>query len=261
MCRFTAYLGHDPIILNDLLKKPDNSLIKQSYEAKNGKRGLNADGFGLAWYNFAIDQSPGVFKSILPAWNDKNLQHLSAKIQSPCFLAHVRASTVSGVHQNNCHPFIFEQYAMVHNGTIRNFKQYKKRWVDYLDEDLFLKIKGNTDSEYFFFLILHHLRREKELKTAIITSLQWVKDLQANDDTFSRINIAMTDGKTVIATRYASKGERNLDLHYLTKTGQHPHILLSSEPLFDDPNWHTVPENHMIQVNLLDMNPKLEPIH
>ena len=208
-CRFTAYLGQNPIILNDLLKKPDNSLIKQSYEAKNGKRGLNADGFGLAWYNIEVDKQPGVFKSILPAWNDKNLRQLSAKIQSSCFLAHVRASTVGGTQQNNYHPFIFEEYTMVHNGTIRNFNDYKKRWGEYLDEDLFLNIKGNTDSEYFFFLILHHLRREKELKAAIVQSIQWGKDLQANGETFSRINIAITNGETLIATRFASKGERN----------------------------------------------------
>src|SRR6056300_1646366 len=111
MCRFLTYFSNQPILLENLLDKPTNSLIKQSHEAKEGTHGVNADGFGIAWYDFDIDSHPGVFKSIQPAWNDNNLIHLSQKIRSPCFLAHVRASTIGDVNQNNCHPFAYENYA------------------------------------------------------------------------------------------------------------------------------------------------------
>ena len=79
VCRFIAYLG-EPFVLHDILYKPDNSLIKQSVHAKEMEEPLNGDGFGISWYIPQIDNLPGVFKSIQPAWNDSNLETLSTKI-------------------------------------------------------------------------------------------------------------------------------------------------------------------------------------
>ena len=49
---------------------------------------------------------PAVFRSITPAWNNRNLQNLARVVASDCILAHVRAATQSsGVNEANCHPF------------------------------------------------------------------------------------------------------------------------------------------------------------
>ena len=154
MCRFVAYLGKKSILLNELLVKPKNSLINQSRDAKEGRLGLNADGFGLGWYSHEIDKIPGVFKSTQPAWNDNNLKHLANKIKSSCFLAHVRASTVGDIVLNNCHPFSYHEYAFVHNGTIRFFDKIKRQIINELDDIIFSEIKAQTDSEHLFFLIM-----------------------------------------------------------------------------------------------------------
>ena len=51
MCRVLAYLG-EPVLLDNLLYAPDNSLVRQSY-APQHLRMLNLAGFGLtASYNF-----------------------------------------------------------------------------------------------------------------------------------------------------------------------------------------------------------------
>lgn len=250
MCRFAAYFGHEEILLRELLSKPKNSLIKQSHEAREGIHGINADGFGLAWYNLGISPTPGIFKSTQPAWNDNNLMHLSHKIKSSCFLAHVRASTVGDVNQNNCHPFSFGEYSMVHNGTIRNFEKYKKRLIDSIDEDLFLQIKGNTDSEHFFFLIMHFLRQKNDLILSVKKAIDWVTRIQENCDGFSRINIVITNGSELMATRFVSKGEKSLSLRYCSKCieqNKTSSLILSSESLSDDNQlWQELPENHYI---------------
>ena len=77
MCRIAAYFGLKEVFLEELLAKPKHSLIRQSHNAKEGTHGINADGFGLSWYNFDISSTPGIFKSTQPAWNDLNLIHLS----------------------------------------------------------------------------------------------------------------------------------------------------------------------------------------
>jgi predicted glutamine amidotransferase len=261
MCRFVAYFGQEEVLLDKLLAKPKNSLIKQSHESREGGSGVNADGFGVAWYNFDISSYPGVFKSIQPAWNDNNLMHISQKTKSSCFLAHVRASTVGDVNQNNCHPFYFGKYSMVHNGTIRNFAQYKKKLIDEIDEDLFLQIKGNTDSECLFFLIINFVRYTNDLELSVKEAISWVIKVQKKCIGFSRINIAITNGDELIATRFVSKGEKSLSLKYTNNfevENKLSSLVLSSEPLNDDDGlWKDVPENHYIYINKKNMKSKI----
>lgn len=267
MCRFIAYFGKDPILLEELIDKPKNSLINQSREAKEGRLGLNADGFGVAWYDQAISQSPGVFKSIQPAWNDNNLKHLSEKIRSNCFLAHVRASTVGDVVFNNCHPFSYNEYSFVHNGTIRHFEKIRRQVVNKLDDTLFDEVKGQTDSEHLFFFIMQHLKSSQNIsmEQAVLNSFSNIRQLQENksDSYFSRLNITITDGNSLMATRYVSKNQDPLSLYYavgkslntsdndhlLLEGGRNGAIIVASEPLSDYlEEWHEIPPNNYLLV-------------
>jgi hypothetical protein len=90
MCRWLAYSGR-PLYLEDFLFKPENSLINQSLHARKGHVATNGDGFGVGWYG--EHSTPGIFRDILPAWNDANLRSLAEQISARLFFAHVRAST------------------------------------------------------------------------------------------------------------------------------------------------------------------------
>ena len=63
MCRFIAYLGK-PIMADELLLKPANSLVHQSYSAGEMPEILNGDGFGVGWYAHSISERPGLFREI-----------------------------------------------------------------------------------------------------------------------------------------------------------------------------------------------------
>lgn len=68
------------------------------------------DGFGVGWYEPDVVDSetantPCIFTSVTPAWNNNNLIRLAEKIKSPLVFAHVRASTAGTVTETNCHPF------------------------------------------------------------------------------------------------------------------------------------------------------------
>ena len=75
MCRWLAYSG-SPVLLEDLLYKPQNSLVVQGQHSHLGATTTNGDGFGVGWYG-AYD-TPGVFRSTDPVWNDRNLRELCA---------------------------------------------------------------------------------------------------------------------------------------------------------------------------------------
>lgn len=263
MCRFVSYIGKTPLVISQLLDQPVNSLINQSRAARDGSHGINADGFGLAWYDASTGDGPGTFKSTQPAWNDSNLLHLADKIRSTCFLSHVRASTVGDVNFNNCHPFYYKQYSFVHNGTIRQFCKIKRALLNKLDDDLYEEIKGQTDSEHLFFLIMQFLKDNPEhtLAMAVQQAFNWVINQQekADDGHYARLNIVITDGKQLIATRFVSKGKDPLSLNYsLNNTIARPEdttnagasVIIASEPLTDyAPSWEELPVNHYLLVD------------
>ena len=63
MCRFVAYLG-SPIRIDEVIIKPSNSLIQQSYHALESTMTVNGDGFGLGWYDKEIQKDPRPVKLI-----------------------------------------------------------------------------------------------------------------------------------------------------------------------------------------------------
>ena len=84
MCRWLAYSG-SPIKLEELLLKRDRSLIDQSLHSRLGATTTNGDGFGVGWYDDS--DTPRLYRSVHPAWNDRNLRELAAGISSHLFLA------------------------------------------------------------------------------------------------------------------------------------------------------------------------------
>lgn len=151
MCRWLAYSG-SPVRLEDLLFKPQNSLVVQSKHSKLGATPTNGDGFGVGWYGTGA--TPGIFRSTEPAWNDRNLRELSALASSRRVFAHIRASTGSAVQQTNCHPFRHGRWLWMHNGLLAGFPAMKRDLAMAVEPALFPEIEGSTDSEMLFFLAL-----------------------------------------------------------------------------------------------------------
>ncbi len=79
MCRWLAYSG-SPIPLEELLYKPEHSLIDQSLHARLGVETTNGDGFGVGWYG-AGASTPVLFRSIVPVWNDRNLREIAGRVE------------------------------------------------------------------------------------------------------------------------------------------------------------------------------------
>jgi glutamine amidotransferase len=212
MCRFLCYTGN-PIMLADLLYRPGNSLILQSYKAKERSEPLNGDGFGVGWYQPETGPSPCVFTSLTPAWSNRNLQRLAGHIKSPCFFAHVRAASPGmQVAETNCHPFQYARYLWMHNGGIAGFRQIKRRLRQSLPDHLYHAIEGTTDSEHAFAVFLNlsgeseRLCSAGELGRALVRTVeqleQWATEAGIADPSY--YNFAVTDGQNVAALRYVS---------------------------------------------------------
>ncbi|WP_028644540.1 class II glutamine amidotransferase [Nocardioides sp. URHA0020] len=211
MCRWLAYSG-SPVILEELLYKPQNSLIVQSLHSRLGAEATNGDGFGVSWYGGAGD--PGVFRSAEPAWNDRNLRELAAHIASPLVFAHIRASIGSPVQQTNCHPFRHGRWLWMHNGYLDGFALLKRDLMLAVDPELFPSIEGSTDSELFFFLALTFGLR-KDPPTAVARAVGLIEETARRHGVAFpvQMTVATTDGTTIWAFRYSSEGRSRSLFH------------------------------------------------
>ena len=129
-----------------------HGLIDQSLHSRMGAETVNGDGFGVGWYG--IGRDAGVYRSVEPAWGDANLRHLAAHIESPLFMAHVRATSGGAIEQSNCHPFQHERWLFVHNGLLAGFPLLRRDLMLAVEPELFPSIVGSTDSEVLFHLAL-----------------------------------------------------------------------------------------------------------
>src|SRR5215475_704024 len=203
MCRWLAYYG-SPILVEELLYKPKHSLIVQSLHSQLGAEETNGDGFGIGWYGVGVE--PGVFHSVEPAWNDRNLRELAGHVVSPVVFAHIRASSGSPVQETNCHPFRHGRWLWMHNGLIRDFKEVKRDLVLAVDPSLYPFIEGSTDSEVFFFLALS-FGLEDDPPGAVAEAVGLIEDIGRRHgvDFPIQMTVATTDGQNVWGFRSSSE--------------------------------------------------------
>lgn len=272
MCRFTLYLGQ-PIRLDQLITEPVNSLIHQSFQSQEREEPLNGDGFGVAWYAPDVGPQPAVFRSVSPAWSNRNLLEVARVTRSPCVLAHVRAATPgSAVAETNCHPFVHGNLAFMHNGTLGGFARARRALLERLSDDAFQAIEGTTDSEHLFALFLDRWRQQdtgdgaarmvRALMAAIGEALTLSEMLGIDEPSY--LNIAVSDGHHAVVTRLTTDEPQNAESLYYsvgqryTQVGDHTElrqpdvgrgaVMVSSEPLSGDDSWRGVPPNHVVLV-------------
>jgi glutamine amidotransferase len=211
MCRWIAYTGA-PVLVEDLLYVPENSLIVQSLHSRLGVEPTNGDGFGVGWYDDR--ELPGRYRSTEPAWNDRNLRELAGHVRSPMVLAHVRASTGTPVQQTNCHPFRHGRWLWMHNGALAGFHRVKRDLAVAVAPELFPDIEGSTDSELLFYLALTH-GLEDDPPTAVARAVGLVEEVgHRHGEPFPvQGTLATTDGETLWAFRYSSEGRSRSLFH------------------------------------------------
>lgn len=194
--------------------------------SQDTRRPHNGDGFGIGYYTLpSLGPEPCVFTSTIPAWNCINLSRIASKTTSSLIFAHVRATTEGNLSDQNCHPFSYKRLMFMHNGGIGSFKRIKMKLAMSLNERWFTLVQGSTDSEWAFALFLdcldkagHDLDQDagfghSVLRKGILKTIERInalikevvdRDLVSEEDSRSLLNFAVTDGESVVCSRYVS---------------------------------------------------------
>lgn len=241
MCRHLAYLG-PAVPLGEVLLAPEFSLVRQSWAPRRQRNGtVNADGFGVGWYAPG-DPAPGRYRRAVPVWGDETFAELARVVRAGAFLAAVRDATESGADgEAAAAPFKAGPLLFSHNGAVLGWPDSLARLASALPASVLLSLDARSDSALLWAMIRHRAGEGDDLPQAVADTVLGV----ARSAPGSRLNLLLTDGRTVVATAWGDS------LWYLHRPGLR--TVVASEPYDDDPAWHEVPDRTLLVATVDDV--------
>ena len=149
MCRLYALQATHPTRASCELLNAQNALLAQS---RRDTRGLsNPHGWGMASLDGGTAQC---VRQVEPATESERYREQALQLEGTTLLGHVRRATVGDPSPDNTHPFRHGSSFLIHNGHVPAFEAVRPRLLDRLSDEHRHRIRGSTDSEHIFALLL-----------------------------------------------------------------------------------------------------------
>jgi len=201
----------------------------------------NGNGFGVGFYHANPKvKKPAVLRDCKPIWHSNNLDPIASFVRSPLVFGHVRWAEKGTMSEQNCHPFSYGVYMFMHNGDIWKFHKIKSAMLALItsvfdtvakDHDMEREIKGTTDTEHLFWLILALIAKKKQtldlsealctrnelmecVQDAIIHILTLIKKVVGRVGGGCLLNLCLSDGKQVVVTRFRNTHAQPSSLYF-----------------------------------------------
>jgi len=218
VCRHLAWLG-TARPLSDLLLEPEHGLLTQSYAPRRQRHGrMNADGWGVGFFSSGRPE-PARWRSNRPLWTDASFASVAPVISATCLLAAVRSATAGmPADETAAAPFQSGGWLLSHNGV-----------ADRAVLGPHPLAESACDSAQ---LAAHLFEFGPERAGEFVAAF-------ARSDPGARLNLLLTDGSRVIATRWGDT---------LSVLETEDGVVVASEPYDDDPRWADIPEHHLVEV-------------
>lgn len=139
-----------------------------------------------------------------------DLMEVTHGVKTDALVGHVRMPTIGNLRTENTHPFRYRQWLMAQTGTIAGFDRVRERMLESQPEFLRRNVRGDTDSECFFYLFLSflhdagHLEDEwvnpEHVRQALRSAIALVDRLTAESgEPEKRGDILLTNGEHLFA--------------------------------------------------------------
>ncbi|QMU77451.1 ergothioneine biosynthesis protein EgtC [Streptacidiphilus sp. PB12-B1b] len=237
MCRHLAYLGPE-VSLAELLTAPAHGLFRQSWEPRRQQYGtVNADGYGIGWYPPGPDRTPARYRRSVPIWADPDLPDLARTLRSGAVLAAVRDATPGTALDASANaPFRTGRWLFSHNGAVQDWRRLPEDTGTLLPSAALLGLEAASDSALLWVLVHERLAAGEPPDAALAAVVRMAAAVRPQ----ARLNLLLTDGQAIAATRWGDS------LWYRAGAGR---VVVASEPDDDSPvetddadAWHEVPQ-------------------
>lgn len=193
------------------------------------------DGIGFAWFKsneWIIEKSTNMNYNF-------NIDYLNSKY----IIGHLRnkGNCVGDVLHNNTHPFIHESYIFCHNGKIIDFLKHESLILKNINNHFKNEIKGQTDSEHIFYLLLTFLQIYNNFEN----SIKKLHEFFGENNILYYGNFIIANDQYVCITRLTNTNNEPCSLYI-----DEEKLIISSEPLSN--NYYLIPKSSIITIKLLN---------
>ncbi len=204
---------------------------------------VHCDGWGIA----SIDRGQNVAtldRAPERAVNSENFSKALQKTKTDGSLLHLRWATKGlPISENNTHPFVYQGFSFIHNGTISPTGAMDA----FIDPKFTHLIEGETDSERYFFFLLTSIE-----KLGLLEGVKaGVNQIRQSMD-YSSIN-AMVMNENFYVVICEHHPERRPDWapsdYYELKYRRDEAGVLVASTGWNQPNWETLPNHHLLSVD------------
>jgi glutamine amidotransferase len=139
-----------------------------------------------------------------------DLVEAAEDIRTDVMIGHVRRASIGALRTENTHPFRYGGWLFAQTGTIGGFERLRSRLLESQPEFLRRNVRGETDSECFFYLFLSFLHDAGHLNDGHVTGEHVTAALRASIALVDRLSaeeghaqntgdILVTNGEQLVA--------------------------------------------------------------
>lgn len=220
MCRVLAYLGSE-VPLEDLLLKPENSLINQALDPERHPQ-LQLAGWGFAaWSEHLLKpDEPILYHRPMAAFYDDNVDGIVPSLRASTMLAHVRAADYNSktvMADENCHPFHFRgtPWIVAQNGDVPNWNLLQRELLQHCKDEYLGQMAGNTDTEFLYVLLLSLLESDsdEDVKRAFEEMMRLIARAMKDLDlpALTKIKMALVSSNRIVGVNVGTGHQGELD--------------------------------------------------
>lgn len=181
MCRLMGFVSHE--------KKTFPEIAGSDFAKFVALSSIHCDGWGVATIDHD-EEKAHLVRAAEMAHTSSQFDDAIATTKVDGGLLHLRWATAGlPVSENNSHPFVYEDFTFIHNGSI-----YPPASIEpFIDPAFSWLITGDTDSERYFYLMMTMIKRHgfvEGVRQAVVT-------VKENCD-YSSINAMIMNEKTLI---------------------------------------------------------------
>ncbi|MGO1543881.1 MAG: class II glutamine amidotransferase [Gulosibacter sp.] len=151
MCRLLAYAAPRETTVSEVIGAENAGAFQRMTTVHN-------DGWGTAWLAAGPGENRAEVESLrvsTPGQHDPLLESAITEDASNARLVHLRLATDSHKRTKvNTHPFLKEEFAFAHNGTIIPVEIFR----ELLKPESYDDVEGSTDSELYFAFVRQEIR-------------------------------------------------------------------------------------------------------
>ncbi len=140
-----------------------------------------------------------------------DLAEVTESVRTDVLLGHVRHATVGSLRTENTHPFRYRQWLFASTGTVQHFESLRDRLLESQPDFLRRNVRGDTDSELFFYMFLSFLHdaghvhadhvEAEHIRRALKATISLVDRLSAEEgaEEPNTGDVIVTNGEQIVA--------------------------------------------------------------